>query len=346
MALPKREFVLLAHHYNPDKHVINGWYISEKLDGQRALWLPETRGSSVVDIPFANRAKDAREHTASGLWTRSAKPIFAPGWWLDQLPLVPLDGELYTGRGDFSSLRSYVSKLQPIDAEWHKVRYHLFDAPAYREIYRDGRIWTLHYKTEFAGLHPVDLPVVPNDHNFANAGELFDYLLDVCQDAEHIVVHPQEQLPFDTNRCMARVDDVYGKIISNGGEGVVLRKYTTSWEPIRSHGLLKIKPTLDDEGTIIGYTWGDGKLEGLIGALILRWKGKEFKLSGFTEQERFILPSIVRKSPGTTVYVHDTKERFSPLFSFGQTITFEYRELTKDGIPKEARYKRPREDGE
>lgn len=34
----KRQFLMLAHDYDPKKHSILGWYMSEKLDGLRAWW--------------------------------------------------------------------------------------------------------------------------------------------------------------------------------------------------------------------------------------------------------------------------------------------------------------------
>ena len=45
-----REFVQLAQVYDPKKHGIAGWFVSEKLDGMRCLWDGGiTRGLPVVE---------------------------------------------------------------------------------------------------------------------------------------------------------------------------------------------------------------------------------------------------------------------------------------------------------
>jgi DNA ligase-1 len=90
------------------------------------------------------------------------------------------------------------------------------------------------------------------------------------------------------------------------------------WVPERTYNLLKLKPFSDMEGVIMGYTPGKGKLYGMIGALIIKLdNGKEFLLSGLTEDERK-----------------------SDQFPIGKRITFKYRELTNEGLPREARYYR------
>ena len=78
---------------------------------------------------FANTAKDARllvQPIATGLWSRYAKPIHAPAWFLDQLPEIPLDGELYLGAGEFQELISIVKQHNP-DGRWANVKYMVFD---------------------------------------------------------------------------------------------------------------------------------------------------------------------------------------------------------------------------
>ena len=69
--------VMLAHNYDPDKHRIEGWLMSEKLDGVRCYW------------------------NGSEMFTRTGKPFYAPDEWKAKLPEMALDGELWTGRDDF-----------------------------------------------------------------------------------------------------------------------------------------------------------------------------------------------------------------------------------------------------
>lgn len=94
----------LAMVYRDDVDPAAYW-VSEKLDGVRALW-------------------DGRV-----LRFRSGQPIAAPQWFLDGLPREALDGELWIGRRSFEQLSGIVRKQQPVDDEWRQVRYMVFEMP-------------------------------------------------------------------------------------------------------------------------------------------------------------------------------------------------------------------------
>jgi len=84
----------------------SGWWVSEKLDGIRAIW------------------------TGEHLLTRSGKLIHAPKWFIHELPTrIALDGELYLGRNQFHSVQSTVMDHRPNDYLWEKISYHVFDIP-------------------------------------------------------------------------------------------------------------------------------------------------------------------------------------------------------------------------
>lgn len=82
-----------------------GFLVSEKFDGVRAVW------------------RDGR------LRFRSGRAIAAPDWFVRALPEHPLDGELWLGRGQFDRLSAVVRQQRPDDAAWRGVRYQVFDAP-------------------------------------------------------------------------------------------------------------------------------------------------------------------------------------------------------------------------
>lgn len=82
-----------------------GYLVSEKFDGIRALWDGEQ------------------------LRFRSGLPVAAPPQFIARLPREPLDGELWLGRGRFEALSGTVRKARPVDAEWQAVRYLVFDQP-------------------------------------------------------------------------------------------------------------------------------------------------------------------------------------------------------------------------
>ncbi|KKL57238.1 hypothetical protein LCGC14_2237350, partial [marine sediment metagenome] len=80
------------------------------------------------------------------------------------------------------------------------------------------------------------------------------------------------------------------------------------------------------------------KLRGLIGALVLDYNGKRLELSGLTDEERQWSDRICSS------YAYGTPGELMPLdfqgyhFKVGDVVSFKYRELSDDGIPKEARY--------
>ncbi|MGA9780046.1 MAG: hypothetical protein WBS33_17435 [Verrucomicrobiia bacterium] len=70
----------LGTDYTPDIDP-TGWPASEKMHGCRAYW------------------------DGSQFWTRGGNVIATPDWFTDGLPGVPLDGEIWAGRGRFEEAR-------------------------------------------------------------------------------------------------------------------------------------------------------------------------------------------------------------------------------------------------
>ena len=128
----------------------------------------------------------------------------------------------------------------------------------------------------------------------------------------------------------------------------MIRNPNAIWTPKRHRSILKYKPFQDAEARVVGFTSGretsqGSRLLGKIGALIVDYQGKRLELSGLTDAEReFLNPDMARtatEKPG-----HDMPTFCQGRsFKVGQTVTFKYRELTDDGIPKEARYWRRRD---
>ena len=81
------------------------FWVSEKLDGVRALW------------------------DGQALRFRSGRPIAAPAWFTAAWPAQALDGELWMGRRTFDRLSAAVRRTSPNDDEWRSVRYMVFDLP-------------------------------------------------------------------------------------------------------------------------------------------------------------------------------------------------------------------------
>jgi len=303
--------------------LLGGFYLSEKLDGIRVLWDGGcTRGRPKRSVPWANCMKDDRykeEVYCTGLWTQYGNPIQAPDWFLDSLPPALLEGELFAGRGQFQKLTSAVKKLTPLDDEWEGVRFVAFDAPSIHRLFSPGKVsmhsntsivWkgALTYFLEYGdAVHRIeqDVPYMIR-RNFVTR-----YWSDNIMNFEKMI--------FNVLPMVKEFD----RIIEGGGEGVVMKHRENIWTTDRAKDVFKHKPFNDAEATLIGFTDGKGKYEGMVGAYVCQMPdGKTFELSGMTDELRSNPPEL------------------------GVAITYKYRELSVDGLPKEARFVRFREDAE
>ena len=128
-----------------------------------------------------------------------------------------------------------------------------------------------------------------------------------------------EQFRLSDNASMRRKLE---EIVRAGGEGLMLHRADAFYVTGRSDNLLKLKPLEDAEARVIGYVPGKGKYRGRMGALQVETDdGKRFQIgTGFTDAVRANPPAI------------------------GTVITFTYRGLTKNGLPRFAAYLRIREE--
>lgn len=323
---------MLAETYNPDKHNVAGQMLSEKRDGMRALWLPTTRGLLSSNVRFANTEKDGRLLIAplsTGLWSRYGKVIHCPDWWANCLPDYPLDGELYLGRGNFQELMKRVKAFSGTD--WTGITYQVFDAPSYDEIFLPGRINNTNYKKMIGLAERLSGPEFSSSRYFEIR---YGQMISRIPEGAVLKIEKQLLLPPSQTHAEQLLQSRLLEITREGGEGVIVRSPVHSWNPVRSKHMLKVKKVLDAEATVIGYVLGTKRLEGMLGALRVHWNGKTFDIgTGFTDLDRGLLFNC-NNLPGEYV----AHEGLSSEFPIGIKITFLYRELSDEGIPKEARY--------
>ena len=108
--------------------------------------------------------------------------------------------------------------------------------------------------------------------------------------------------------------------VQSGSEGLMLHRRDSVWQTGRSDVLLKLKMVLDADAKVIGHEPGKGKYKGMMGALQLEMpNGIRFRLgSGFSDEQRRFPPEI------------------------GSAVTYQYRDLTPQGVPKFANFLRIR----
>ncbi len=341
----KQEYLMLAHTFAPKKQHLPGWLVSDKLDGERCFWDGGiSRGLAASEVPYANTVKDGRlveKPIATGLWTRSGKVVHAPDFWLDRLPQILLDGELYCGPHSFQRLRKIVGCHTPNLTDWQNVEYHVFDNPQYETMFKPREIkirndYVFNVQEQALSWVRTRRSVVRFNYNGIYA---LRYQSLKCFIGSHPVIRVIEQRQLPSGSIENSLQSCLNEALARGAEGLMLRHPGSTWETVRSHHLLKHKPWHDAEGTLIGFTAGKGKYVGKIGALIIDYNGKRLELSGMTDAERELMgPYSI--PPGADLPA--TATSFSQRFYPNQLITFKYRELSDDGVPKEARYWRPR----
>ncbi|MDR3368301.1 DNA ligase [Rhodoferax sp.] len=214
-------------------HNPNAYLVSEKLDGVRAFW------------------------DGQSLRFRSGRTIAAPGWFIAALPKTALDGELWLGRGRFDELSGTVRRDLPVDADWHQLRYMIFDLPGSQEPFAE-RAQTI--ERVVAQVHQPWLQAVPQQR---------------VADAAALQVLLQQT-------------------VKDGGEGLVLHRANALWSPGRSDALLKFKLAPDDDARVVAHRPGKGRNAGKLGALLLEMpNGQRFALgTGFTDAQRENPPAV------------------------------------------------------
>ena len=96
------DLLLLKEYTNGQS--VQGWLMSEKLDGVRAYW-------------------NGRQ-----LMSRSGKPFAVPSWFTENFPPFELDGELWLGRNQFEDTVSIVNK-HTAHKGWESITYQIFELP-------------------------------------------------------------------------------------------------------------------------------------------------------------------------------------------------------------------------
>ncbi len=212
---------------------IEEYWVSEKLDGIRARW------------------------TGSHFLTRNGNPLTPPAFFTEGFPRLPLDGELWKGRGEFQTVASTVLDKAPNAAQWREIKFMVFDHPSHKGTFTERLI---SMKALEKNTHSPYFHVIPQ---FRLANEAL--LMQKLKEIEHA-----------------------------GGEGLMLQHGENPYTKGRTHALLKVKSYQDAEATVTGYTPGKGKYLGHVGALkVVTSTGITFKLgSGLSDLQRKTPPPV------------------------------------------------------
>ncbi|KAK7453457.1 hypothetical protein VKT23_011730 [Stygiomarasmius scandens] len=233
----KKPELLLANKWDIEKGADpTGWWVSEKLDGVRTFY-------------------DGKK-----MYSRLGNLFTPPTWFLDKLPKdCTLDGELFSGRGDFQSTVSIVKTMH--SPHWGRVEFHVFDIPS--------------------------MGSKPFEERYAHLQKLFGEKGTHASDKVKVVEHEQA-------KSRQHVLDKLKEVETLGGEGLMLRKAGSLYEGHRSGTLLKIKTFYDAEAVVVGHDPGKGRNAGVTGALKCKMEsGKLFNVgTGLSDKQRKNPPKI------------------------------------------------------
>ena len=224
--------LLLAQVYRPGLPLQDYW-VSEKYDGVRGFW-------------------DGRT-----LRTRGGETVRAPAWFTAGWPEVPMDGELWAGRGRFSHAQSTTRQQQPGDVAWRQIRFMVFDLPGDKGTF-DQRLPALNALVESLGQPWVQAV-------------------------------PQRRVAND-----AALQALLHRTVRAGGEGLMLHRGASLYRAGRSDDLIKVKTHEDTEARVVAHLPGKGRHAGRLGALLVEMpSGQRFRLgAGFSDADRESPPPV------------------------------------------------------
>ncbi|MCI0361803.1 MAG: DNA ligase, partial [Planctomycetaceae bacterium] len=216
--------------------------------------------------------------------SRQGNPLHAPTWFTQGLPKIPLDGELWIGRQQFQRTVSIVRR-QDAGELWRQVLYVVFDAPHSGGPFEEHRRLMAKVARE-----------------------------DLCP-----FVRVLDQAVCDSTDSLRKELD---RLVTLGGEGLMLRQPGSLYESGRSYTLLKVKRFHDADAVVIQHLPGAGRHKGRLGALLVQLpNGTQFSVgTGLTDAQREKPPAV------------------------GSVVTFRFQELTDGGVPRFPSFVRVRTD--
>ncbi len=223
--------VMLAGRYGGQ--AVADYWVSEKLDGLRGRW------------------------DGTHLYTRAGHRIATPPWFTEHWPQVPMDGELWMGRGRFDEVSALARTGDRSSRRWTGVRFMVFDLPRHRGTF----------------------------------GQRVQHMRVLTRHAKVPWLQPVTQFRLDSN---AQLEEHLRRIMAAGGEGLMLHHDQALYRSGRRDQLLKLKTHDDAEAKVVAHAPGKGKYAGMVGALVVEQAdGRRFRLgSGLSDAERATPPPI------------------------------------------------------
>ena len=251
--------------------------------------------------------------------SRNGKMYNSPLWFRKCLPDRVIDGELWISREEFEKM-GCVRKKEPVDSEWMEVTFQVYDI--------------IDCEGGFGSRLKELLKIVKEATKKWNI-----YRKKLGKDDERFL-KMKCPLRFVTQtpvKSVSHLKELFHHFVSQGAEGIMIKDPNSLYEPgKRSKKLLKIKPSFDAEGIVIGYKPGNGKYKDLLGAFVCKQLVNHGSYSSIDENKDHIF-SISGMDD-------DVRNSYKETHPAGTIISYEHSGITGKGVPRFARYLRIRDD--
>lgn len=302
------DLMLATNFGDISEKAVDGWWISEKLDGQRAIWCPK-RGRLVsrVDIP-----------------------INLPPWLDKLLQCCPynIEGELYLGRNTFqqTGLFRNRSKSNKYCRTWRRVRFCLFDLMDEEKAFCD-RYQILKELVEEMEIMWWE-EIYPQYSTWQNIPTECPITL-----VEQKVFNSSGDIISTDKYCSGSLYDIYNELVAEGAEGVIIRDPEAKYVRGRTRSMLKWKLVYHAEGIIVGYKMGNGKNDGRLGSFVVE------PLNTHSDGKRRVTQRF--HLSGMSDRVRRNYEKTHPV---GVVVSYSYDSINPSGKPRFPRYRGKRGD--
>lgn len=248
--------------------------------------------------------------TGKELITRSWRPFtYVPDWFIVQLPIgTPLDGELYIPDVPFSYFSSLAitKETDVVNDKWKKIKFMVFDMPVVNTQFEKRLLHLQKLKNSEKKLgkqiHIINFTKINNIQE--------DFFV---------------------------VNTLFKNITQKGGEGIMLIRSESLYEPKRTKNSLKYKKEHTGEATVIELCEGLGKYYKKLGKIKCKLpNGKTFYCgTGFSDAER----NMYHFDKTQCEHIEDDTDTIK-IPRIGDTITYSCMEIIqKTGIPRMSVYK-------